>query len=228
MSFILDALKKSERERERQQPSAAVEITYGRQPRNKPWWLWLVLALLIFNCVLLLVLWFRRDSPVTAPTTVSASSSTAASSVSATVRVMSPSLLANREVRALQDEASHPTDPEDTTSVLLSEAAIPEGVPLVRAASTASELGISNYPSKPESGQTATLSSLGGSAALNLPDIRLDLHVYSIDKTKRFVFINSKKYTEGQALSEGPVVEQITDDGVMLSYLSQQFLLPRR
>ena len=77
-------------------------------------------------------------------------------------------------------------------------------------------------------GQTATLESLGGAAALNLPELRLDLHVYSDNKAQRFVFINSKKYAEGQALNEGPTVEQITDAGVILNYHGQSFLLTRQ
>ncbi|MGD9842859.1 MAG: general secretion pathway protein GspB [Steroidobacteraceae bacterium] len=228
MSFILDALKKSERERELHQTPSAVEITYGRQPRGKPWWLWLVIGLLVFNCVLLSVLWLRSsNTPV--PVEVSETTSSASSVSTATTLVTPPIPASSREMRELQDEASDPADPQDPTSVLLSAATLPEGTPLVSAAPlTATEQGIKNYPGNTESGLTPTLDGVGGSAAMNLPDIRLDLHVYSSDKTKRFVFINSNKYTEGQTMSEGPQVEQITNGGVVLSYRGQRFLLPRR
>ena len=42
---------------------------------------------------------------------------------------------------------------------------------------------------------------------------------------QRFVFVNSRKYREGDALQEGPVVEQITATGAVLSYRGARFKL---
>jgi general secretion pathway protein B len=62
----------------------------------------------------------------------------------------------------------------------------------------------------------------------NLPDLRLDIHVYSEKPGERFAFVNMRKYTEGQTLSEGPTLERITPDGIVLSSQGQRFLLPRQ
>jgi hypothetical protein len=35
------------------------------------------------------------------------------------------------------------------------------------------------------------------------------------------------KYSEGDRLKEGPVVEEITPDGAILEHQGQRFLLPR-
>ena len=43
----------------------------------------------------------------------------------------------------------------------------------------------------------------------------------------RFVFINLNKQTEGSRLAEGPIVEEITPDGVVLNHNGTSFLLPR-
>jgi general secretion pathway protein B len=59
------------------------------------------------------------------------------------------------------------------------------------------------------------------------PELRLELHVYSDRPEQRFVFINSRKYREGEVLQEGPSVEQIRADGVVLSQHGRRFLLPR-
>ena len=230
MSFILDALKKSEQERRRQQAPSVTEQPYGQHTRNRPWWVWLVIGLLLINFGFLMVLWLRRDSPAPAPAAVSNSNSASAAHPESSVAA--PVMTArNSEVRALEEEASNPADPDDTTSLLLSSAASSESAPLVQAAASSAPAinnGINTYPSKSRTGLTSTLESLGGSAALNLPELRLDLHVYSDNKLQRFAFINSKKYFEGQTLSEGPLVEQITEEGVVLSYRSQRFLLPRQ
>ena len=45
-----------------------------------------------------------------------------------------------------------------------------------------------------------------------LPELRLDLHVYDADPAKRFVFINMRKLREGESLPEGVRVDAITPD----------------
>jgi len=57
-----------------------------------------------------------------------------------------------------------------------------------------------------------------------LPDsLRLDVHVYANNPAERFVLVNLKKYREGDTLSEGPVLESITPEGVVLSFRGQRF-----
>ncbi len=58
-----------------------------------------------------------------------------------------------------------------------------------------------------------------------LPDLRLDLHVYDPDPAKRFVFINMRKLREGESLPEGVRVEEILSQGARLSYRGSQFTL---
>ncbi len=65
----------------------------------------------------------------------------------------------------------------------------------------------------------------GGTA---LPEMHLDIHVYSARPADRFVFVNMQKYTEGQALKEGPTLERITTDGAVLNHRGMRFLLPRQ
>lgn len=58
-----------------------------------------------------------------------------------------------------------------------------------------------------------------------LPELALELHVYSSTASERFVRINSASYREGEVLAEGPRVLSITADGVILDYRDQSFLL---
>ena len=55
----------------------------------------------------------------------------------------------------------------------------------------------------------------------------MDLHVFSADPAKRAVFINGRRYTQGAQIAEGPVVEEITRDGAVLTYRGRRFVLPR-
>ena len=61
-----------------------------------------------------------------------------------------------------------------------------------------------------------------------LPDLHLDVHVYSTKPSERFAFINSRKYKEGDTLQEGPHIDRITPDAVELSYHGNRFQLSRQ
>jgi general secretion pathway protein B len=58
-----------------------------------------------------------------------------------------------------------------------------------------------------------------------VPDLRLDLHVYDPDPAKRFVFINMRKLREGDSLPEGVRLDSITQTGAKLTYRGTQFTL---
>jgi general secretion pathway protein B len=53
--------------------------------------------------------------------------------------------------------------------------------------------------------------------------LRLDVHVFSEQPAERFVFVNMQKYREGERLQEGPQLDEITPDGVILSLGGQRF-----
>ncbi|HYK24899.1 MAG TPA: general secretion pathway protein GspB, partial [Steroidobacteraceae bacterium] len=63
----------------------------------------------------------------------------------------------------------------------------------------------------------------------NLPNLKLDLHVYDAHPDQRFVFLEADthmlKLREGDASPQGVRVEHITEDGVILSYRGKEFVL---
>jgi general secretion pathway protein B len=61
-----------------------------------------------------------------------------------------------------------------------------------------------------------------------LPELHLDIHVYSEQPAERFVFINMSKYKEDGTLAEGPVVKEIVPEGVVLEHRGTRFLMSRR
>ncbi|HEX8782420.1 MAG TPA: general secretion pathway protein GspB, partial [Steroidobacteraceae bacterium] len=60
-----------------------------------------------------------------------------------------------------------------------------------------------------------------------LPQLRLDLHVFAARPQDRFVMINMHKLREGDTLPEGVHLDSITPEGAVLSYNGSKFLLPR-
>ena len=73
-----------------------------------------------------------------------------------------------------------------------------------------------------------SISELNLTGADALPDLHLDVHVYATKPAERFVYINMRKYREGTTLADGPVLERIRRDGVVLDYHSLRFVLPRQ
>ena len=72
------------------------------------------------------------------------------------------------------------------------------------------------------------LETMPAELAAGLPELTVDLHIFTDDVAKRAVFINGRRYTHGAITAEGPKVDEITRDGAILSYRGRRFLLPRQ
>ena len=247
MSFILDALRKSENARQRHGGPALAEVPIGRRRENRPWWIWAVAALLAINLIVLLVVLTRNPEPeavlvppVTAPpaaaVAVAPSPAPAAPATSSTASIpvqTAPAAAAQAPlpapVRSLAEEAesSGPplsADPDAPSAAIAAAGNVPDREPIVRAvtpgpAATSQTGGEENLP---------TLNELTGDRAVGMPPMHLDIHVYSANPAERFVFINNRKYIEGATLTEGPLVERIRTDGVVLNQRGFRFILPRQ
>jgi general secretion pathway protein B len=73
-----------------------------------------------------------------------------------------------------------------------------------------------------------TFNDLRVKGVLVLPDMHLDIHVFSGTPADRFIFVNMSKYKENAILNEGPRVVEITPEGVILEHQNTTFLLPRQ
>ena len=64
-------------------------------------------------------------------------------------------------------------------------------------------------------------------AGMAVPELTLELLVFSNNPAQRFVYINSMKYVEGESLADGPRLVEITPEGAILNYRGTDFLLPQ-
>ncbi|HMK87758.1 MAG TPA: general secretion pathway protein GspB [Steroidobacteraceae bacterium] len=248
MSFILDALKKSELERQRQAIPGLMDGGAPRaRPRFPPWAIALT-ALLAVNLVILLIVLSRGTAPPTAPRGAPAMPASLPSAASATAPPSSSAADSAKSVaRARATEHFSPLDPAPVYAPEIPTAGETEGEqrggavpaqgagPLVRAGSRPSGGALPHAmpppePALEEASDTEVLPSISeinlGPEAL--PDLHLDVHVFATRPSERFVYINMRKYREGATLAEGPVLEKIRRDGVVLRYHDLRFLLPRQ
>ncbi len=229
MSFILDALRKSEHERQRHSgpdiahPHGATRRTAFALPL--PWILGIA-ALLAVNLVVVLTVVLRGEQQQTNAEVLPEPT------VPATV---TPEVLPARQ---------DPQPPPATTSMPLPRTMAAEGesLPAPPAPQTPPTLpyaapaavDVPTLP-RPDLGaapqineQLPTIHELNLRGANALPPLRLDIHVYATSPESRFVHLNMKKYREGERTPEGILVERITPDGVVLDRDGMRFLLPRQ
>lgn len=55
----------------------------------------------------------------------------------------------------------------------------------------------------------------------------VSIHVFASDPSQRILFINNKEYRAGEQTQQGPRIESIEPQGVILSYRGEYFKLPR-
>jgi general secretion pathway protein B len=214
MSFILDALKKSEAERLRQDTPGFADVPGSPQEKSAIHWIWIIVVLIGINIIVLVVMFMRPDrlqeSVAGNPATESASEEPSKFASAAS----SPAIVA--EANQTQRSAAEITADSFTPAVI--DVAPQSTVPVPAVASYQSPRITESY---------ATFNDLRAQGLLQLPDMHLDIHVYSSDPKDRFVFVNMSKYKERATLDEGPVVMEITPEGVILEYRGTGFLLPR-
>lgn len=211
MSFILDALKKSETDRQRQGGAEFAAIPISPASSSVPRWLWIVGVLLLVNLVVLVGLFFKPDAPPSLAT-LPAIEQNNPPPVAATIAQDS----FEQQVAAAKQRVPEQQTPEAPAEVAISTNPTVQSVLISQ-----------NPAAVPVSDRYPTLQEFRASGATQLPDLHLDIHVYSAAPKDRFVFINMAKLREGSQLAEGPVVAEITPSGVVLGHQGQYFLLPR-
>lgn len=255
MSFILDALKKSENERKRTIGPSLADAPVRRHRGERPWWAFAVAGLLVVNLGVLLIVLMRNDDgaqampaatlpAATAPAAVPPATSAPAAAPAA--KPSAPPATTSPAVRSLAEEAGAYQDPwpEDGDIAFdpsghpqLSAAAnVPPGPSIVRPIEAPAVAPLRSRPaleSRAAAGNETSkevLPSAGSliAAGTSLPDLHLDIHVYSTNPAERFVFVNMRKYQEGQTLTEGPTIERITPEGAILNQQGLRYLQPRQ
>lgn len=217
MSFILDALRKSEHERQRSTVPGLAHVPLATAPPPLPRWAVAAIAALGVAVLVLAGAWWqstRSDAGMAAsrPEPVP----------QRTVTLPPPAITPAPVATAVER-----TPPERT----LATAAAPE--PSAAPAATGTQTATLSAaapavaaPSRPPVDEAALPTAAALVAqGVGLPQLRLELHAFSERPSERYVFINGRKYVEGERLPEGTQLVSITPTGAILSQYGQQFLL---
>ena len=202
MSYILDALRQVERERQhRQQPLLPVA---SPQPLLRRGWIGLILLGLLLNAALLAIILNRPHPP--------------------------PILVTPEPVLPVVPQATPPrrqaTRPAPKPTPVAPQVSRKKPVEPVTA--TSAPVRSPAVQSSEPTAMPPVLDVLPGNARRNIPALKLDVHSHSGEAGQRFVVINGRRYREGERLEEGPVLEAVTINGATLRQGRQRFQLPVR
>lgn len=274
MSYILDALRKAERDRNLGRTPSLGDVTApsARRPSRQPSRRVLALLGLIAGLLVLTVLvWPRHPDRGPTPVAMQAAGAAPAQGTVPTEAVpvvppdpwpapgpasADPALEEEVLAESIDDLLDEPAAPVSTpTPVIEREPAAdpgrepqPEAEPGPESAPMAADPASMSVPADPEPTAPAQpaaapqaaipvepaadgftpLRDMPSDYRAAFPELRVDVHVYDEDPTRRWALINGQKAIEGAPLREGPRVVEISAEGIAFEFRGRTVLIPLR
>lgn len=212
MSYILDALRRAEAERERErgavpgvhaQPALAPDTADRARPRLSAWW-GLAAGGLLGGAVVAALWWFGREpAPATAPPPAPAALAPVPAAPVAPVAVVAPSPAPLAVVSA--PVAVAPPAPAPAASVAT--------LPVAKAAA-------------PVAAKPQQWGELSAEQKREWPALAVGGSIYSDNASSRFVMINGQVVREGEAAAPGVTLERIGPKSAVLRFKDRRVELP--
>ena len=253
MSHILEALRKSERERDLGNiASLALLDSYPAAPRRR-WDFWVAMGLIIANGMALAFILESASGTARALPNEGIEAPASHSSIDEQPMVLSPAgekkpvfqeasagaPLGHVYTRSLDIDDVKRLDQARREQRLVQNRASPRQDAAVASSHTAdtkrSFEGSSQIATVPanvpalapltDATPVALLEEMDPSVQGSLTPLSLDVHVYGENVQDRFVLINQKKYRTGEWTANGAMIEAIRADGVVLLFQGNRFRL---
>jgi hypothetical protein len=128
--------------------------------------------------------------------------------------------VANRAADSVAERSSSPQMPAEEPGL---------AVPTEPAAPTEAAAGIDREPDSeswsPQAAEYVRVWELPLSIRRNLPELKLNIHVYSEQPRQRFVLVNGERFRTGDTLADGVRLVEIRREGAILDFRDYRFLL---
>lgn len=227
MSYILDALRKSDAERRRGVVPTLASVPLAAAAAEPPALVFHGLsALLLLVAAGVLIAWLRPWSPAPAVEALVADQPSAARQVVPAVVPAAPAQreadLSHQESLSVTVSAVAPDSPAPRRKLATAAAAAtrnPTDIrPTSRSAAASAGMG-------PPDNAAPVMASADLPAALRqqLPPMSIAVHAYSAAPRDRLVSINGRMLREGDSLAPDLRLEQITPDGMIFAYRGYRF-----
>ncbi len=226
MSYILDALQKSDRERALENVETLPKTSNTRLQTSKPNLRWLIWVAAL-SLVLILVWRFQTRLQQTAQTywqtaqdaiekfgltdSEPVSEKTVETPAQNEERVVEKPLTPLKKEESTVIEQIAEPEPKLSPTEAMPESDI-ESIP-----QQTLQANVENVVESPEEPKILSLNLAPDAVRQNLSALTLSAVSYSKDAERRFVLINDQLYREGDGLPGGTVVEEITSDGIVVA-----------
>ncbi|HEY5602789.1 MAG TPA: general secretion pathway protein GspB [Gammaproteobacteria bacterium] len=247
MSYILDALKKSEQERQRGNVPDIKSVhntAVAEAPdTRRGWWIWLFIAVLVVNGLIFTVAFLGGDGD-SPPDAGGQAANLAAPAGEGPARNLAQTVTKSPPLKS-------PGASGDSTAVETTEGSLqppqtqPRVVfstePLDDTGGTGETIAPARASRKPEvdalpakqaskqapkpARQTVLISELPDSIRQKIPSMEFSGHIYSTTVERRSVMINGKKMREGDVVAAGLLLQAVTPDGAEFVYQGYRFKL---
>lgn len=234
MSYILDALKKSERERSGVRAGEAAADGGDTRARN-PWPL--VVTLVLVSNALLGLGWWAWQRATDAPHAADTSPPAAPATVNTDPMPPAPPVVAAQStpqaktpVGDLAAEARAATPTPSPRTVVPKRTYIPgtAAATISPPAPAPEDTGVQPTAAHPPAAAAIPwLRELPASFRSAVAPLNVNIHVYAGSSADSVLYINDHQYRAGESLPNGVRLDAVVADGAVLSYQGQQFKLPR-
>jgi len=196
MSYILEALKKSEQARGHgSAPGIQTVHSAGLnyQPPGRSIWPWILIVAILLNLAVLLYFVFAKNQPSPLPASLA-------------------------DQQPVATVASVPSVPVPAQAA---PATVPTAPPVQEAPRVIKHTY--NRPSKAEIEDAVDISELPEDVRHQIPEMSFTAHVFSSNPQQRSVVINGRFMEEGESLSDDFILKEITSNGVIMDFHGHLF-----
>lgn len=247
MSYLVDALKKAERERYARQDQDIQLVAAGAAPVSAPQragpWLWLVAILVASNVALAIYVWRPRPAPappvlpsIARPPALSTQALSAAPPSHAQERgepgtATPPAPAQPATTGAERTPSMQPAPPEHaavtpTTHAPQTSSAQPSpagGTHHGHVTYSKVPLTGDGAPANPDDDAADDNDAPDQSTLSDVPSIQINGLLYSTVPGRSFILVGGRRYHEGERLVSGPAVESIGANGATLRYHGERY-----
>lgn len=210
MSYLLDALRKAERERNLGRVpalSASDNDTTTVSTSRISAWVWAVVtALVLLNVAALATLWWFNSAATMPPT------QQVPTAVSSEPEPAPPTTIATQS-KGVANPSAPPSDAAHSVPAPALPSPAPEPEPRQQVILTSPDEDVPHY------------NALTPTQRSQIPALAISGHLYSSIPGRSFVLVDGRRYHEGARLPQGPAVMLIDEEGALFKFQDIRYRL---
>jgi general secretion pathway protein B len=215
MSYILEALKKSEQSRGHGTAPGIQTVhssSLNYRPTARSIWPWILIAAVLLNLVVLLYFVFQKNNaaPIPSPAPVEQAKNTPATNIDHPAQQPASSVTQRAPQPAAQPVPKPASAPDPKFRATKADAAVAKNTQAHNLEAT-------------EIYHAVDINQLPEDIRNQIPPMIFTAHVYSSDPKQRSVVINGHYMEEGESLDDDFVLKQITSTGVIMDFRGHLF-----